>query len=783
LTLYVLKAAVTLYAMFLPRILSKLLLLWLLAAGLTSQAEGIYPQLSTTALHNLRSRLRASRPDTNRVLLLVSLGQSYLSRDDEAGATPDSARTYCDQAAALSEKLHFAAGRIYSLYLLGQLYARAEQDTIAPVVLRHGLALSQRLGDRRLEAFGWFWLGEASNSPGLLVRLGYLQRSRALFRQVRDQEHEAYLLKCIADIHLQQDHFTQAVRELLEVEALYRAAGHRKLFYTYDLLHETYRQIGDYKNALRYGLAALDNARATHDSILLGPLYVRMAVLHRELKQYPAALSYYQKAQVKMKQDGYSVLSLIMAGYIARILVQQHRGPEALAYFTHAAKAYDAKQPYIAECIANYMLELYLGLGRYAQAEHYAMQLVAFLHAKKGDQNQEDAVCLALGKFYMRTKRYDEARHYLQRSMALYQHGMLYMAEQHLRLFKVDSAQGRFPAAIAHYQRYKLLTDSVFNERKSKQLATLEIQYDTRRKEQNINLLTKQAQLQQTRLRQREWQRNTLLEGAGLLALLLGLGYNRYRLKQRSSRLLEAQQLEINQKNTSLELLVDEKQGLLDEKEELLVEKDWMLKEIHHRVKNNLQVVSSLLNTQADYLRDPAALAALRESQNRVQAMALVHQKLYQSDSVALVNMQEYIQEITERLLESFDCLDTVCEHLDVAPVELNVAVATPLGLILNEAITNTLKHAFAAHQKGTLRVSLQPVDKQSYTLTISDNGVGLPAGFDAARTQSLGLTMINGLCKQLNGTLHIASAEPGVLLTLHFKVPQKQVRTEDVLF
>ena len=268
--------------------------------------------------------------------------------------------------------------------------------------------------------------------------------------------------------------------------------------------------------------------------------------------------------------------------------------------------------------------------------------------------------------------------------------------------------------------------------------------------------------------------------------MLLGLGYNRYRLKQRATRLLQAQQQEIHRKNAALEQLVGEKQTLLDDKEalleekvDLLQEKDWMLKEIHHRVKNNLQIVSSLLNTQADYLRDPAALAALRESQNRVQAMALVHQKLYQSDSVALVNMPEYIQEITERLLESFDCLGTVRERLDVALVELEVALATPLGLILNEAITNALKHAFPRGQQGTLTISLQPIGEQRYELRIADDGVGLPAGFEAARSQSLGLTMIIGLSKQLNGVLHIASSGPGVQLTLQFEMAHKSVRAE----
>ncbi|WP_317198243.1 sensor histidine kinase, partial [Hymenobacter terricola] len=130
---------------------------------------------------------------------------------------------------------------------------------------------------------------------------------------------------------------------------------------------------------------------------------------------------------------------------------------------------------------------------------------------------------------------------------------------------------------------------------------------------------------------------------------LLGVSYSRYRVKQRSTALLEIQQREINQQNQALEQVLGEKDELLGEKDGLLEEKEWMLKEIHHRVKNNLQIISSLLSRQSHYLRDAPALAAIRESQNRVQAMALIHQKLYQSDSLARVNMQDYTREIVAR--------------------------------------------------------------------------------------------------------------------------------------
>ena len=275
-------------------------------------------------------------------------------------------------------------------------------------------------------------------------------------------------------------------------------------------------------------------------------------------------------------------------------------------------------------------------------------------------------------------------------------------------------------------------------------------------------LLTRQSLLQQANLRQREGQRNALLAGTVLLALLLGLGYNRYRLKQRSNCLLEAKQEEIFSQNKFLEEVLMEKSGLLEEKE-------WMLKEIHHRVKNNLQIIGSLLRSQAVYLKDGVALSAVRESRNRVHSMALIHQKLYQNDRLTGVPMEAYIREIVDHLLASFDCEDVVRTELAVAAVELDVALAVPVGLILNEAITNTLKYAFPTGRGGRLGIGLEEMPTTGhYRLSICDDGVGLPAGFEPQQSRTLGLELIRGLSKQIGGHLDVTSAH-GVHIRLEF--------------
>ena len=236
------------------------------------------------------------------------------------------------------------------------------------------------------------------------------------------------------------------------------------------------------------------------------------------------------------------------------------------------------------------------------------------------------------------------------------------------------------------------------------------------------------------------------------MASLLFLSNSRYRIKKRNNLQLEAQQTIINNKNKVLNKLVDDKDGLLKEKE-------WLLKEIHHRVKNNLQIVISLLNSQSAYLNDAEALEALRGSQHRMQSISLIHQKLYQSENLAYIDMKEYICDLIEFLKQSFDIRKNIEINTEVNLIELDVSQAVPLGLILNEAITNAIKYAFTGLDYGQIIINFFENETGLLTLTIQDNGKGLPQDFDIMNCGSLGMNLIRGLSKQLNGKLLIDSS------------------------
>jgi PAS domain S-box-containing protein len=188
-----------------------------------------------------------------------------------------------------------------------------------------------------------------------------------------------------------------------------------------------------------------------------------------------------------------------------------------------------------------------------------------------------------------------------------------------------------------------------------------------------------------------------------------------------------------------------------------LREKEVLLKEIHHRVKNNLQIISSLLNLQSAHIRDPRALEVFKEGQGRVRSMALIHEKLYQSDDLARVDFSEYISNLAAYLFRSYE-VNAGGVRLDVKAedVMLGVDTAIPCGLIINELISNSLKHAFPGGKGGSINITLRPAGPERLKLCVSDDGVGLPPDFDVRQTASLGLQLVNTLAHQLGGAVEV---------------------------
>ncbi|MBD2521335.1 PAS domain S-box protein [Nostoc sp. FACHB-133] len=186
-----------------------------------------------------------------------------------------------------------------------------------------------------------------------------------------------------------------------------------------------------------------------------------------------------------------------------------------------------------------------------------------------------------------------------------------------------------------------------------------------------------------------------------------------------------------------------------------LAEKEVLLKEVHHRVKNNLQIVSSLLQLQSQTLKDPEAIKVLRESQNRIESISLIHKNLYTSANIGQIDVADYISNLAASLLISYQILpDRITLETDIDSVNLNVDQAIACGLVINELISNALKHAFPNQQVGTISIALRNINN-SIEMTIQDNGIGLPDNLDWTNTDSLGLSLVYDLVtEQLEGNI-----------------------------
>ncbi|MCE7991914.1 MAG: hypothetical protein HEP71_08035 [Roseivirga sp.] len=287
--------------------------------------------------------------------------------------------------------------------------------------------------------------------------------------------------------------------------------------------------------------------------------------------------------------------------------------------------------------------------------------------------------------------------------------------------------EGEKEAAIDYIQKTVKTLQDAYSTDLSRAIADYETDLINKEKEQEVAL-------------EKEKTKTSIViaGGTGLLLVLAIMGY-----------------LQKNKQNREISEKSEEVARQRDEISKQNEEKELLLKEIHHRVKNNLQVISSLLDLQSRGIEDEEALATFMEGQNRVKAMALIHQKLYQNENLATIDFAEYAKNLMKELSAVYPMASGVKTSINTSGnSQFDIDTAVPLGLILNELISNAYKHAFNEQNSGVLRVSVESLGEGKHQMTVSDTGSGLPDGFDFMKAKSLGLRLVRRLAKQLYGKL-----------------------------
>jgi two-component sensor histidine kinase/CheY-like chemotaxis protein len=228
--------------------------------------------------------------------------------------------------------------------------------------------------------------------------------------------------------------------------------------------------------------------------------------------------------------------------------------------------------------------------------------------------------------------------------------------------------------------------------------------------------------------------------------------------RQQAELLKHREHLEeqVKQRTSELQKEITERKRMERRIRASLKEKEVLLKEVHHRVKNNMQVIISMLNLQSGYIDDEQAIEAFRKSQDRIRTMALVHEKLYQAKDLARINFAEYTRDLTNYLLSAYGSdAGTITLKMDIEDISLSIDTAVTCGMILNELITNSIKHAFSGGRGGEIFIELHS-DNDKLILTAGDNGAEIPEDPDSRKTESLGLQLIDAFVEQLEGSVEL---------------------------
>ena len=584
-----------------------------------------------------------------------------------------------------------------------------------------------------------------------------------------DKKGIAALLPAYAEVKMVQAQLPEAEEMLKESLRLSKELGIDRVQWQYGLLGAIQIQRRESVEALKNELLAIKIGEQYGDtSAHMAEIYNYTAIIYAKVGKLEESGDYVRKAIATGRHSRDPLLEVQFRSNLADVLIRQNKLREALQDLLILQKTFVNGVPLNARIqMLSRFVRCYSELGDSAGAGRYASELMNYSDSLKPDEYDQLAILTQLNRYLLWSGQYSKARRYVARQRLVAEKFKL--PDQRMQAYyywsRIDSAAGDMASALRYFQLYDKFKDSSNSVNIANQLNQLHVAYETEKKDkellvkqQNIELLQKSNRIQEMDLEKAAFIRDVTIAGALGLGLMSALVYSRYRMKKRASEELALQREEIREKNVSL-------QALIGEKDKLLAEKEWLAKEVHHRVKNNLQMVISLLNSQVAYLSSEDAVAAIRESQRRMQAMSIIHQRLYEKDE-ATIDMPTYISDLVDYLKDSFDS-EHIKFTLALDSLVLDVSKAVPVGLILNEAITNSLKYAFPNGRAGYILVSLR-ASPQVVWLIVADDGIGLPKNSIESPKKSLGMSLIKGLTAQIGGTYTINS-EKGVEIIIRF--------------
>ncbi len=583
--------------------------------------------------------------------------------------------------------------------------------------------------------------------------LQYAKQAFSLASEIENDNLKAESLYNVGRAFVWSDIYDSALTVLIESEKLARLAENEQLvieaIVEQGYVHNINGRMKEAFETMFDVLRILDSVDRYYE--IKANLLIDIGELYRSQQDGANAIKYYEQGReiaiehnfirTMMRADGNSVIALKQLNKLEEAL---EISGQMIEKYSSVLNANDIGRVY------SNMGGILMDMERWNEAEEVLMKAWDF--RKDLDLPRSRAYTLKeLGYLYNQTNQPEKAVWYNEQAYDIVKDmdfpflmrditGTLADAHQklgnHKRAFEILKEQRTYRDQLMELERLELSQE-------------MEKKYEAEKREQQIALQKEQLLTQEARLSQAATLRNALIGGLGLLFVIVGLIYRNERLKTRKNKEIEA-------KNEVIEKSLGEKESLL--------------KEIHHRVKNNLQVISSLLNMQSREASDPEMLDVIKEGQSRVKAMSLIHQKLYQTDNLSEIDFEEYSQQLIDQLAALYKKEGLKLDKaINARDIKLDIDTAIPLGLILNELISNSFKYAFDGLEKGEIKVDLERLSSEDLRLTVSDNGSGLPGDFSMESVKSLGLKLVNILTKQLKGDMNFTS-DHGAQFEIKFK-------------
>lgn len=514
--------------------------------------------------------------------------------------------------------------------------------------------------------------------------------------------------------------------------------------------------LGRYREAESYIFEAVAIFEGLDLPLDVASAYSSLNYLFRESKAYDQALIYGEKSLVLFEEHGEDDTDLIepLLGLIFTYpeVSQPGLGLEKAEQVVEIIREeYDGEDNVHLANVRSWRGEAHVAVGNYKEALAdfiYGWEVIQTIVPEPSDA---DGWRGNIGNVLRLQGKYAEAiphikanlQHHLEKNiddLQLVENNQFWLAECYRETGPVDSAY-HYLAQAQKSQKKRL------NEELAAVQNELRIKYDSDQKEATI------SSQQATILQQRRSQLLVLGIVALLVALLAVILYNARRNRQKNRR-LEALNKELTHTNHQL----DQRNA----------QNEVLVKEIHHRVKNNLEIISSLLELQSRQTQDESAQLAMLESQARVKSMGLLHQKLFQNQEQVSIEMRDYFQKLSDNLLQTFNAQEQVDVAVNMDPIELDMDTAIPIGLMVNELITNALKYAFPDRRDGRIELRLRQEDSEHLELSVADNGVGKAPG-TAPKGSGFGTQLIQLLTQQLQGVMQESDGE-GTSVTFRLK-------------